>query len=84
MCDLAVDTLTESIFPRLLYLKAKCSAETFRYASAIVLYNQLIMLCPKIPEYYLQRALIFEKSQMYDKAKRDFEQFRKLRPNWKD
>ena len=84
VCELAINNLDQSIFPRLLYLRARSAYLSLHYSEATVLYNQLIKLCPKIPEYRLQRAMLFEQTGMYDFARQDFVEYSKLVPLWKD
>ena len=71
------------ILPRLVYLKAKSNLQLHNHLEAIVSYNQLITLEPKVPEYYLERSLLFERSNYNEYARKDFQKYKQLKANWK-
>lgn len=84
LSHLAMCGLPSSLLPRLLYLRARSSYLACFYSEATVLYNQLIKLCPQVAEYRLQRAMLFEKTGLYDFARSDFREYTALQPQWKD
>lgn len=80
IAELALSKLNDSVFPRLLYLRARSACLALHLSEATALYNQLIKLCPRVPQYRLQRAMLFEQTGMYDFARQDFAEFARLSP----
>ena len=61
LTDFCMENLDDRYLPRFVYLKAKCYFEMGNFSNSIVCYNQLIRIKPKIAEYYLERAVLYDK-----------------------
>ena len=72
LADICMKELRDEHFPRFVFLQARCYEKIGNYVNSIVCYNQVIKIRPKVPELYLERAMIYDKIGYPKEAKEDY------------